>query len=782
LGTDDSNSDSDNDGLNDYAEVMVYKSDPTKADTDEDGLSDGREVNELGISPIIPVWLEGGIDGFLQVDRWNNMSGSTKINGLIFAPRFGVQVDAHYFVDVSEQPLDTTHRFGVRIRGTVTVPEAGVYKFRLSAKKAAQVWFSDTASPYNRKLLIDQPIPVGYHSLTPSQVVNRTAEKSLTSNQVCYVEILLKTAKGGGHATLWWQRPGSTLWEVIPAQYLHSYEQPSDDQDQDGLPDAWETANGLNSNNGRGGGYLDHDGDLISDIEEYQQGGSPFFSGSGYVASENNLVGSGSLEPLSTSTLLEEKNGSEIFKTKGIWVIQGSKIYAASRRGEIQYKKTFAENSIYQIDFQIKQHRVVKHGVKKLYRLRFTVDGEFVSRKNIALVGVESKVISIQTPFLSAGEHVVSMLWDNYENDLSLEVEKVSFLQGNGVDSNGNGILDWVENRVISRNNIYVSPSESRTSPVCLEGMAKHLSLMTFSSGGEIFPAQNGRWFGNLPLNSDGVSHNYSISFENAARTLSRAIRWKPTNLLLDSIQTPIRRGDALLLSAIPESGMTTNGVFELFVNGMSIATTNRPVAYIFATNGIYQLRGVYSTAGGASEERTVSVEVVGEDPIVIASLVGKPRVCSFPTNRVVELDAQLVRGRNKAGDLTLKTDVPEELYGVVRLGQNGPVLTTVTVKGFNMWFMRNTYLYYDKIFDNGSFSARTTMIMSPLLPEVWVDQRCRYGVSYEDGSRRHSFYSTDFSELGEVEILFFHATNRPSSVCHYTELYQNDIFIGRCY
>lgn len=44
--------DTDNDGLNDYEEVVTYKTDPLKEDTDGDGVNDGKEI-ELGTNPLI---------------------------------------------------------------------------------------------------------------------------------------------------------------------------------------------------------------------------------------------------------------------------------------------------------------------------------------------------------------------------------------------------------------------------------------------------------------------------------------------------------------------------------------------------------------------------------------------------------------------------------------------------------------------------------------------------------------------------------------------------------
>lgn len=52
LGTDPNDPDSDDDGLNDGAEVNTYLSDPLDPDTDDDGLTDGEEVNTHHTDPI----------------------------------------------------------------------------------------------------------------------------------------------------------------------------------------------------------------------------------------------------------------------------------------------------------------------------------------------------------------------------------------------------------------------------------------------------------------------------------------------------------------------------------------------------------------------------------------------------------------------------------------------------------------------------------------------------------------------------------------------------------
>ncbi|MCK4745245.1 hypothetical protein KAS41_04230 [Candidatus Parcubacteria bacterium] len=50
IGTNPKNRDTDNDGLDDYYEIRIYRTDPLSSDTDGDGYSDGEEVRS-GYNP-----------------------------------------------------------------------------------------------------------------------------------------------------------------------------------------------------------------------------------------------------------------------------------------------------------------------------------------------------------------------------------------------------------------------------------------------------------------------------------------------------------------------------------------------------------------------------------------------------------------------------------------------------------------------------------------------------------------------------------------------------------
>lgn len=78
-------------------------------------------------------------------------------------------------------------------------------------------------------------------------------------------------------------RDSAGFWQDVPATATWTVQTPVPDGDGDGLPDAWETAHGLDPANG-GDAVQDRDGDSQSNLEEYAAGTDPRDPASRFLA------------------------------------------------------------------------------------------------------------------------------------------------------------------------------------------------------------------------------------------------------------------------------------------------------------------------------------------------------------------------------------------------------------------------------------------------------------------------------------------------------------------
>ena len=111
------------------------------------------------------------------------------------------------------------------------------------------------------------------------------------------------------------------------------------------------------------------------------------------------------------------------------------------------------------------------------------------------------------TPWLASGPHTVRVFWENVHTRLSVRIKDVRLQRLGGPDANGNGIKDWVEATVLAQSGWESPPAGSVVSPVCLEGEARFIDMMTFTSGGITGVVNNGvlgRWYADVPLATTG--------------------------------------------------------------------------------------------------------------------------------------------------------------------------------------------------------------------------------------------------------------------------------------
>ncbi|NLX21004.1 MAG: hypothetical protein GXY55_04935, partial [Phycisphaerae bacterium] len=452
--------DTDGDGLSDLDEAFALGTYPTSADLDRDAINDALEL-QRGSSPFVPSWNEGGVDGELMAERWNGIEGWSADN-LGGSDRFGSDPDSIMLLSSAEyapENLNAGDTYGLRIRGLLTAPSTGTYTFSLTGDDSAELWLSDSSSPYGRSRLLDLPLWTTLHNLedprTPSASVDLVAGQSYA------FEILLKEHSLEEHVTLWWQVPGSSDPEIIGSQYIHSYIQPADDLDSDGLPDAWEAAHGLDPESGIGGGYADFDGDGWCDIEEYVLGTDPADAdadGDGLSGGEESTItltdpdqadtdGDGIPDlvpaidiPAWSYDAWFDSHISSTWSNDGTNAIASAPQYAPW----VAYSFNVSEAGIYHLAVDTSFAGTFPNPAHEI-RLEVAIDGIILGQFSMNHAqGLPE--YTLFTPWLSAGPHRVKLMpIADYWDPKPFTIHSIVFGAVDGADADGNGIQDWME-------------------------------------------------------------------------------------------------------------------------------------------------------------------------------------------------------------------------------------------------------------------------------------------------------------------------------------------------
>lgn len=123
-----------------------------------------------------------------------------------------------------EASVNAADSYGVRIRGFITAPLAGDYRFFLRADEAAEFYLSDDEEPVNAWKRAELTLPasgVDWTGAAPSPLLR------LEAGRRYYVELRHKEGTGSDHLALGWILPGqadTTIPQVIPGHLLTRFE------------------------------------------------------------------------------------------------------------------------------------------------------------------------------------------------------------------------------------------------------------------------------------------------------------------------------------------------------------------------------------------------------------------------------------------------------------------------------------------------------------------------------------------------------------------------------
>ena len=560
-------------------------------DFDNDGINNLTEY-QLGTNPASKEALLGS----LTRERWQGLGGMKITDLTSNRSRFLRQPSEKIQVPNIDE-LNNGDNYATRYRGTITAPTTGDYTFWISGDDEAELWLSDAslvkdATPLINKFgkqkiawVQDQRFGLDYTSDEDFDrfATQRSRTITLTAGQNYYIEVLHKESAGDDHVAVAWQVPGSTR-TIIPSSAFASYVPEDSDPDDDFLPSAWESQYGLNpADNGitdaRDGQYGDWDADGLNNFTEYQLGTNPTDAdtdGDGLTdLEERDYYGT---DPLVSnqiaSSIHTEMDLSRYQDSSNAWYEQADgSLVASGRRGVINYTFTVApgEEGIFEISITGGASGVVRS--EEQFPLSLSLNDSSIGKSTLVSANGASTTLKHLTPWLVAGDYILGINNTNYRTAISLRLDDVTVTRLGGIDTNSNGIADWVENKLASENQITFLPTESLTSPLCVEAVtpaattATIIKSVTDSTSG-LTTQESHSWenginngiYANVPLNADAPTE-LTVNLQSGTITETRQVTWTATNILETDTLT-IRKGDSLKLTAF--DGATVSGTYTL--------------------------------------------------------------------------------------------------------------------------------------------------------------------------------------------------------------------------
>lgn len=169
-----------------------------------------------------PSWLDEGIAGNLLVEVWHGIPGN-RIAHLLASPRYPGNPDEHYYVTELQLGSIGNH-YGRRVRGTITPPTSGNYRFRLAGDEESELWLSNDDTPHNSRRIAHVPgwtMPDEFNKY-PRQL---SPQIFMDADVPRYIEVLQKERTGGDHVSVQWSRDDGP-WSFIGSEHIHSFVQP----------------------------------------------------------------------------------------------------------------------------------------------------------------------------------------------------------------------------------------------------------------------------------------------------------------------------------------------------------------------------------------------------------------------------------------------------------------------------------------------------------------------------------------------------------------------------
>jgi uncharacterized protein (DUF1800 family) len=213
--------------------------------------------------------------GAITRDLWSGVPGTA-----VSAIPLSTNPTSSANVGSLEGPLNDADNYGARIRGYVTAPATGAYKFFLAASNAAELWISNDDEPVNSFKRAEVITGTGHREWAHANA-DSTPLLWLDAGKRYFVEIRHKAGVGADHVSVGWLKPGegganpdgaTAPTEVVPGFVLSPYVPPAPISGESTLYVASLTAQGSAQTSGFGSATLRLSADETQAILTYTYG------------------------------------------------------------------------------------------------------------------------------------------------------------------------------------------------------------------------------------------------------------------------------------------------------------------------------------------------------------------------------------------------------------------------------------------------------------------------------------------------------------------------------
>lgn len=569
-----------------------------------------------------------------------------------------------------------------------------------------------------------------------------------------------------------WYAASKGMFHVLPT---------TGDQDADGMADSYELENGLTI--GEFDYYGDKDGDGLTNAQEYLYGTRADLADSdGDGISDFDEVKFFESDALARDVgefqLTQVIPGGQYARHSGEWKSEGVHAVQTSTRGWLEYDLEISNSGVYVVEVDVNSYD--QGNGTRIHDFIVSVDDVFVSNEKLEIK--TSNTMRIITPWLSQGSHKVKVFVDNSYTSRRVSIERLRLMSSSGTDSNDNGIADWTEIRVQRQNGLAREVTQSKTSPVCIEGKARFLDLVHNDGEAQLIPGPNDTWYTNIDLSSE-KNTEINFSFENNGLNQSLDIEWIVTDLMAEDNLT-IRQGDSLRLAASLQEG----GQASILIEGNEYSIEyEEDIEYCFEKSGNCEIL-LQANIDGSMVEKTITVDVVPlvnniNSPVCVPGFERLWSVEGLPEKAVVQIDddVDVYDGEEIEGGYKYSIGMGDvqSKYAVVRLGYSGPIIGSVEIRGMKLRSSDQTGLRYSEYLGDGNHILNMPVVVNGVYSDITI--KCDIflaGVMFLDGSQSKEIQSDEFNEFGSADLKFIKPANAHSN-CHRFGVWHNGVRIA---